>query len=152
MSIHNSTNPMDLPKKCAGKESLQRVNYLLQLANQLSMENPSSYIASLQYTNLAVSISKKAVQRLDTDIKRELCKRCRSILIAGVTCKIRIKKKKIIKRCLKCTQAKVFNTKMKDFRPWNQKDESVIQLLDYTPKESTPTSSNKPFMSDKKHN
>ncbi|XP_066155732.1 uncharacterized protein Rpp21 [Euwallacea fornicatus] len=143
---------MDFPKKCAGKESLQRVNYLLQLANQLSMENPSSHIASLQYTNLAVSISKKAVQRLDTDIKRDLCKRCRSILVAGVTCKIRIKKKKIIKRCLKCTQAKIFNTRMKDFRPWSQKEESVIQLLDYTPKESPPIISDKLIASDKKNN
>ncbi|KAL1497722.1 hypothetical protein ABEB36_008632 [Hypothenemus hampei] len=120
-------------KKCAGKESLQRMNYLLQLANQLITQNKSSYIASLQYTNLMINISKKAVQRLDIDIKRNTCKGCRSILIPGITSKIRIKKKKMNVHCLNCSTLKIFEVKNPDYLPWSQKNESLVEIINYTP-------------------
>ncbi|CAG9766049.1 unnamed protein product [Ceutorhynchus assimilis] len=123
-------------KKCVGKETFQRINYLYQLCNKLTTENRAAHIASNHYSNLAVNISKKAVQRLDIDIKRTLCKGCRSILIPGVTCKIRIKKKKVLKHCMKCSRVKVFDTRNKNYVPWSHREESLVELLDYADEES----------------
>lgn len=71
----------------------------------------------------------------DIPIKRSLCKRCRTLLLAGLTCKVRIKKKRVVWTCLKCATSKVFPTVNSDYLTWTQKDESVIEILDYTPKE-----------------
>ncbi|KAJ8980681.1 hypothetical protein NQ317_013293, partial [Molorchus minor] len=74
-------------KKCAGKEGFQRMNYLYQASNTLITENAASNIAASLYMNLLVNVSKKTVQRLDIEIKRTICKGCRNLLLAGLTCK-----------------------------------------------------------------
>lgn len=64
-----------------------------------------------------------------------MCKRCRAILLPGVTCKVRIKKKRLIQHCLKCKAAKIFNIADKDYLIWCQRAESLVEVLDYSPKE-----------------
>ncbi|RZB40590.1 ribonuclease P protein subunit rpr2-like [Asbolus verrucosus] len=51
-------------RKCAGKETLQRMNYLYQACNAVATENESSNAASVMYSNLLIAVSKKAVQRI----------------------------------------------------------------------------------------
>ncbi|XP_018563051.1 ribonuclease P protein subunit rpr2 [Anoplophora glabripennis] len=123
-------------KKCVGKEGFQRINYLYQASNLLATENASCSIASSLYSNLLVNISKKTVQRIGIDIKRTICKGCRSLLLAGITCKVRIKKKKVIWMCLECGTAKTFETVNKTYMPWSQSEESIVEILDYTPQEN----------------
>ncbi|KAJ8925717.1 hypothetical protein NQ315_009564, partial [Exocentrus adspersus] len=94
-------------------------------------ENTSCGVASALYCNLLVNVSKKTVQRMDIDIKRKICKGCRSLLLSGITCKVRIKKKRIIWRCLKCRTCKIFETKNKTYVPWSQRKESIVEILDY---------------------
>ncbi|ENN71790.1 ribonuclease P protein subunit rpr2 [Dendroctonus ponderosae] len=134
---------MNNTKKCIGKDSFQRMNYLYQLSNQLATENQSAHIASVQYANLAVNISKKAVLRLDADLKNTICKSCRSLLLPGITCKVRIKKKRIIKHCLKCNHMKIFDTRNQDYVTWNQRSESLVELLDYSATQSENEESKK---------
>lgn len=68
----------------------------------------------------------------DIPVKRTICKGCRTLLLAGVTAKVRIKKKNIVWSCLKCNTKKTFETN-DDYMPWSQKNESIVETLDFTP-------------------
>ncbi|XP_044264923.1 ribonuclease P protein subunit rpr2-like [Tribolium madens] len=126
-----STNNSTKIKKCAGKDNLQRLNYLYQACNAITTENETNHLASVMYSNLLVAISKKAVQRMDIEVKRTICKGCRCMLLAGITCKVRIKKKHSIWTCTKCNTAKVFPAQNPDYVPWNLQDDSVVETLQY---------------------
>lgn len=65
-------------------------------------------------------------------MKRTICKSCRCLLLAGITCKVRVKKKKVIWTCLKCRHSKVYETKDKNYKCWTQKDESLVDVFDYS--------------------
>ncbi|CAH0551288.1 unnamed protein product [Brassicogethes aeneus] len=123
---------MSKVKKCVGKEGFQRVNYLYQVSNELATESIPCNVASTLYSNLLVNISKKTVQRIDIPIKRTICKGCRSLLLAGVTCTVRIKKKRAIWKCVKCNVEKRFDAR-REHVPWTQNKDSVVEILDYNP-------------------
>ncbi|KAF7279058.1 hypothetical protein GWI33_007692 [Rhynchophorus ferrugineus] len=122
---------MSNTKKCPGLESFQRMNYLYQASNALITENFPAYKASNHYTNLMINVSKKSVQRIDIEVKRTICKGCRSLLLPGITSKVRIKKKKVIHHCVVCTTRKVFMTKNRNYTPWTLKSESLAEILEY---------------------
>ncbi|KAJ3649235.1 hypothetical protein Zmor_020988 [Zophobas morio] len=128
---NSSVNTNSKIKKCPGKDTFQRMNYLYQACNATATENAASNSASILYSNLLVAISKKAVQRLDIDLKRTLCKGCRSLLLAGVNCKVRIKKKRSIWICTNCSTSKVFDLRNPDYQPWPQQAESLVEVIDY---------------------
>lgn len=65
-------------------------------------------------------------------MKRSICKFCRCILIAGITGRVRIKKKQVLWTCLKCSTQKKFETKNKDYLPWTLQEESIVETLDYS--------------------
>lgn len=65
------------------------------------------------------------------EVKRTICKGCRSLLLPGITSKVRIKKKKVIHHCLICRTRKVFITKNKNYTPWTMKSESLAEILEY---------------------
>lgn len=71
----------------------------------------------------------------DIPIKRSICKRCRTLLFAGITCRVRIKKKRIVWTCLRCQTLKKFPTENGECLTWSQKPESIVEILDYTPNE-----------------
>lgn len=120
-------------KKCVGKDVFERMNFLYQASNLLVSDYPTHHKTSSMYSNLLVNICRKAVLRLDIPIKRSLCKTCRIPLLPGITCKVRIKKKKIIWTCLTCNTCKMFDSKIHDFVPWTLQDESIVEVLDYSP-------------------
>ncbi|CAH2009445.1 unnamed protein product [Acanthoscelides obtectus] len=117
-------------KKCAGKEAFQRMNYLYQAANALVTENESKYVASIHYINLMQSISKKTVQRMDIETKRTICKGCKTLLLAGVNCRVRMKKKRLRWICNLCGQTKTFDMNNRNYCPWQQNPESTVQIVD----------------------
>lgn len=67
----------------------------------------------------------------DIPIKRSICKKCRTLLLAGMSCKVRIKKKKVVWICLKCQTPKVFTTENREYSTWTQKEDSLLEILDY---------------------
>ncbi|KAG5882737.1 hypothetical protein JTB14_004033 [Gonioctena quinquepunctata] len=107
------------------------MNFLYQVSNLYLTENASSSLASSLYSNLMVNISRKTVQRMEIDLKRTICKRCRCLLLAGITCTVRIKKKRVIWKCMKCGDSKIFETKRKNYVPWTQNKESHVDIIDY---------------------
>ncbi|CAG9865295.1 unnamed protein product [Phyllotreta striolata] len=123
---------MSTVKKCPGKEGFERINYLYQISNLMATKNQSCHVAASLYSNLLVNVSRKTVQRLDIQTKRTLCKSCRCLLLAGITCKVRVKKQKVTWTCLHCKKAKVFETRDRNYECWTEKPESLVETLDYS--------------------
>ncbi|PKC60239.1 Rpr2-domain-containing protein [Rhizophagus irregularis] len=75
------------PRLIQHREIYQRMNFLYQAATLMTT------ITSLGrfYINTMKTIGTKQVLRIDPSIKRTICKRCETILLPGVTSKVRIK-------------------------------------------------------------
>ncbi|KAK9873589.1 hypothetical protein WA026_023146 [Henosepilachna vigintioctopunctata] len=121
---------MNKQKNCQGKESLQRINYLYQVANQLMGTNSANTKASIACSNLMIQVSKKSVQRIDVDVKRRICKACKTILLPGISCRVRVKKKMVKWVCLTCEKSKIFDSQGNE-TVWSQRSESIVEIIDY---------------------
>ncbi|XP_056639374.1 ribonuclease P protein subunit p21-like, partial [Diorhabda sublineata] len=119
-------------QKCVGKDGFQRMNYLYQICNIMIAENEAQHSAANFYSNLLIGVSRKTVQRMEIDMKRTICKSCRCLMITGITCRVRIKKKKLIYTCLKCHTNKVFLTLKNDYQCWTQTNQSLTNIFDYS--------------------
>ncbi|XP_017781626.1 PREDICTED: ribonuclease P protein subunit rpr2-like [Nicrophorus vespilloides] len=116
-------------KKCVGKESFLRMNYLYQLST-LSLKQ-GQQTASNAYSNLMINISKKSVQRIEPTIKRTICKTCNQLLVPGQTCRVRIKNKTIKYVCTICNAKKSYIAR-KDYELWCDKKGALVEVLDYS--------------------
>ncbi|KAF2900159.1 hypothetical protein ILUMI_06026 [Ignelater luminosus] len=119
---------MDKSKNCVGKDNFERLNYLYQLSN--IMQSKDGQNTSTLYSNLFISISKKAVQRVEPEIKRTICKKCHNVLLAGVSAKVRLRNKKLRWICNRCQITKVFKA-VPDYQLWIQDPQSVVETLKY---------------------
>ncbi len=101
-----------------------RVNFLYQCSNLLLSQTDSQKrkkklsghekVAN-HYSKLMINISQKSVQRLSKDIKRTICKGCKSVLKPGVNAKAVLSKKnrKIGSLCQLCGEQKLFPLDLK---------------------------------------
>lgn len=117
-------------KYCHGKDIFERMNYLYQASYLMALKNR---VAASYYGNIMVGCAKKSVLRIESDIKRTVCKCCQSPLIPGETAKVRLVSKpvKAVKyTCLTCLSVKRYPMK-KGYKLWSEQPESVIQNLNY---------------------
>lgn len=118
-------------KFCVGKDAFERMNYLFQLSNMCATgQIQNSEVAARFYAHQLIAISKKTVQRIEPAIKRKICKSCHQYLVPGKTCKIRVKKKVVIHKCMLCHCEKRFPA-TPDYLLWNETPEAMGELLDY---------------------
>ncbi|KAM3959320.1 ribonuclease P protein subunit Rpp21 [Aphomia sociella] len=118
-------------KKVQGNDSFQRINFLYQISKEICTKNPA---LSSYYGNLIVNIAKKNVLKIHPDIKRQMCKTCRCMLIDNVTATIKIKsrnKSKIIEWTCKTCGAKrsLPAEKNKDHTLWVDRSEAVVEVI-----------------------
>lgn len=66
----------------------------------------------------------------DLNIKRSICKGCRALLIAGVTCTVRLRKKKLMWTCSVCNTVRTYNVSTKH-QLWLDHPDSVVETLNY---------------------
>ena len=93
--------------KNKNKDALTRINYLYQLAHEALKLNNQPLSRFYIYT--MNGISKRLVIKIDKSIKRTICKHCNSLLIAGITMRVRISSKRethIVETCLYCNNQK----------------------------------------------
>lgn len=67
------------------------------------------------------------------DVKRTICKGCRSILIPGKTAKVRVRRKPthhVRWTCEKCHTFRIFNTKS-TYTLWSEQPEALVETLEY---------------------
>ena len=110
--------------KCNSQTSA-RLNYLYQSANVILQEskktkdkknNKNNEKVANYYSQLMVRIGQGAVQRLSKNLKRTICKGCRSLLVPGTNsqlCKIDKKQRKFGSICSMCQTKKMFPIKAK---------------------------------------
>ncbi|XP_053613530.1 uncharacterized protein Rpp21 [Plodia interpunctella] len=118
-------------KKVQGNDAFQRINFLYQASKYISEKNPA---LSSYYGNLIVNVAKKSVLKIHPDIKRQLCKKCRCILILNSTAKLKMKSKKKSKimewTCKACGTRRTFPAcKDKDHSLWVEKSEAVVEVI-----------------------
>ncbi|CAG8716517.1 8589_t:CDS:2 [Dentiscutata erythropus] len=95
------------PGQVIHRELYQRMNFLYQAATLMTKStNTKKSLIPLSrfYISTMKSIGTKQVLRIDPSIKRTLCKKCESVLIPGVTSRIRIKPKPEPQLQVLCTQ------------------------------------------------
>ncbi|CAL7935861.1 unnamed protein product [Xylocopa violacea] len=128
-------------KLCQGKDIFERMNYLYQASHLMALKNR---IAASYYGNTMVGCAKKSVLRIESDIKRTICKCCQSPLIPGETARVRLVSKpvKAVKwTCLTCLSVKRYPTR-KGYKLWTEEPNSVVQIFNYASKLKDNKSSN----------
>ncbi|CAB3249434.1 unnamed protein product [Arctia plantaginis] len=118
-------------KKVQFNDSFQRINYLYQISKLIVSKNTA---LSSYYGNLVINVAKKNVLKIHPDIKRQICKKCRCILIHNVSGKMKLKQKKKSKiiewTCNTCGTKRTFPANNnKDHRVWVEKPEAVVEVI-----------------------
>lgn len=123
-------------KLCQGKDVFERMNYLYQASHLLALKNR---VAASYYGHTMMGCAKKAVLRIEPDIKRTICKQCQSPLIPGETAKVRLYSKPVKGvrwTCLICLNSKKYPTR-KGYKLWIDQPEAIVEVLHYVPKQKS---------------
>jgi len=82
--------------------AMQRIQTLFRLAKETFNEKPS---LAQRYVDTARKIAMAAKVRLPRKYKRQVCKHCKSFILPGVNCRVRIKQQRephVVITCLNC--------------------------------------------------
>lgn len=116
-------------KHCVGKDCFERFNFLYQLSN-ISLTKNKDQSVNPFYLHLLLNSAKKCVYRLEPYVKRTICKKCNSLLIPGISAKVRIRKKRSLWHCNKCHATKSFNCQS-NYKLWIEDPKSIVEILEY---------------------
>lgn len=82
--------------------AMQRIQRLFSLARETFNEDPS---LAQRYVDIARRIAMAARVHLPTEYRRQICKYCKSFILPGVNCRVRIKQQRephVVITCFKC--------------------------------------------------
>lgn len=82
--------------------AMQRIQTLFRLAKETFSEDSS---LAQRYVDLARKIAMAAKVRLPREYKRQVCKHCKSFILPGVNCRVRVKQRRephVVITCLNC--------------------------------------------------
>ncbi|XP_031567119.1 ribonuclease P protein subunit p21-like [Actinia tenebrosa] len=119
------------PTLAANKDAFTRINFLYQAASITLATNPRNTGLVRFYMNSLTSVAQKNVLRLDPSIKRTVCKKCHSLLVPGVTCKVRTKAKRechVVVTCLCCKKVKRFLSR-EDYALWSEQNSQAAMKM-----------------------
>ncbi|MCO5558253.1 hypothetical protein L7F22_011832 [Adiantum nelumboides] len=108
----STKNGPSMPR-IAQHEAVQTLNYLFQSASYLSAVAGAPPSLAISRARQLVGLSKKATTRLDTSVKRSICRRCRApLVLEGLTSCVKVKRSGPhgwvkVTRCLACTRKQV---------------------------------------------
>jgi ribonuclease P protein subunit RPR2 len=86
-------NAMTKKKSFQGRDTFYQMNFLYQACTLLqAAPNASNLYISAHYGSIMTSVVKKSVLRMDTTIKKTLCKGYNILMVPGATARVRIKK------------------------------------------------------------
>ncbi len=81
------------------KIAMERVKKLLKMADSIFEENPK---LANRYVELAWKIKTRYNLRLSREFKIKFCRKCRSFLVPGETCRFRFRSSRMVITCLEC--------------------------------------------------
>jgi len=82
--------------------AMQRIQTLFRLATETLHEDPS---LAQRYVNTARKIAMAAKVRLPREHRRQVCRHCKSFILPGVNCRVRLKQRRephVVITCLNC--------------------------------------------------
>jgi ribonuclease P protein subunit RPR2 len=82
--------------------ALERVHKLFRLAKNVIHEDPD---LAQRYVRIARRIAMRTRLRLPKEYKRFICRKCKSFILPGVNCRIRIQQRRephMVVTCLNC--------------------------------------------------
>jgi len=82
--------------------ALQRIHVLFRLARETIREDPE---LTQRYVEIARKIAMRTRLRLPKEYRRMVCRHCKSFILPGVNCRVRIQPKRephIVVTCLNC--------------------------------------------------
>jgi len=97
-SMRDSLIQMNATKQIA----LQRIHTLFRLAREVIHEDPS---LAQRYVKIARKIAMGTKLRLPREYRRLLCRHCKSFILPGVNCRVRIQSRRkphLVVTCLNC--------------------------------------------------
>jgi len=86
----------------AKRIALQRIRTLFHLARETIRENP---VLAQRYVDIARKVAMAAKVRLPREYRRQVCRHCKSFILPGVNCRMRIKQRReshVVITCLNC--------------------------------------------------
>ncbi len=98
------------------KIARERIEHLLTLAKTVYSLNNS---LAQRYVQLALRIGMRHKVRIPRSHRWQICKHCRSLLVPGVTCHVRLRKKRephVVLTCHKCKRHIRYPYKVKKHR------------------------------------
>lgn len=140
--VQNGVIVVPPPKNIGNKEHFQRLNYLYQLGMFNTIQGTASIndFLSKQYIRNLDSISKKTKSNLLPNMKRSICKNCKTILVPTKTCTYEIQNKSnsksetilkndtFIIRC-KCGETKKFKVgQNKNYKTYYEKSGNLLDI------------------------
>lgn len=119
------------PKTIPNKDHYARVSYLYQASSYL-LTKPKYSSLSKAFSKNVDTVSKKTVLKLSPNLKRTICKKCKILLIAGLTQTSEIQNKSkdgnsksdiLVHTCINCQSAKRFPVGInRDYRLFQEKE------------------------------
>lgn len=97
--------------------ALSRIRTLFSLANEICLEDP---VLAQRYVDIARRIAMAARVRLPKENRRQVCRHCKSFILPGVNCRVRIKQKRethVVITCLNCGKHMRIPIKVQRRRP-----------------------------------
>jgi ribonuclease P protein subunit RPR2 len=82
--------------------AMQRIKTLFRLARETIHENPD---LAQRYVSIARKIAMAAKVRLPKEYRRQICKGCKSFILPGINCRVRIRQRRephVVITCLEC--------------------------------------------------
>ncbi|XP_075411413.1 ribonuclease P protein subunit p21 [Tenrec ecaudatus] len=94
------------------REAFQRLSFLYQAAHCVLAQDPENQALARFYCHTERTIAKRLVLRRDPSVKRTLCRGCSSLLVPGLTCTQRQRRRKglrwTVQTCLTCQRSQRF--------------------------------------------
>jgi len=87
-------------RKIARKIAKERIEILYRMAEERAMKG--DLVLASRYVELMREISKKYNVRIPKEKKYHICKKCNSFLVPGKNATVRLKKGKVVIKCLRC--------------------------------------------------
>ncbi len=91
---------MNQRKKYMQRIARERIEILYELAREEAIRGDEEL--AKRYIEHMVKLSRKYNVRIPKEMKRHFCKKCYTFLIPGKTARVRLKKGKVVIKCLRC--------------------------------------------------
>ncbi|RIB35255.1 MAG: hypothetical protein BXU00_02755 [Candidatus Nanoclepta minutus] len=87
------------------KIAIKRIKYLYKKSLEVFDKDPD---LSRRYIKILLEIKRKANIKLIRELRNKFCKKCYTVWIPGKTLSIRVRRGKVIYKCLNCGYVKRF--------------------------------------------